>query len=142
MPTYSLNLFAENFQFYLQDESTQSDLSHSWTQAAVDNLLALAPGAIGVGTVRDMTVPVTVEVREERPIESEIWDKINECTIEIPSGKLVVAGSGDYLPDAKRIPVTPGKYNARILYGNLGTVSPDGQDGEDQYKIVLWPQAR
>ncbi len=139
MPTYKLNLFAENFQIYLQDESAQSDLSMSWTPAAVDRMLALAPGAIGVGTVRDTTVPVTVEVREDFPEERELWDKTNECTIEITSGKLVVAGSGDYLPEAQRIRLNPGKYSARVLYGNLGTVSPDGQDGEDEYKIVLWP---
>lgn len=139
MPTYQLNLFADNFQFYLQDEDASGDLSNSWTPAAVNNLLALAPGTIGVGTVRDMTVPVTVEVREDRPTERELWDKTNECTIDIPSGRLVVAGSRDYFPEAQRISLMPGKYSARILYGNLGTVSPDGHDGEDQYKIVLWP---
>ncbi|MDZ4833227.1 MAG: hypothetical protein SGJ27_05435 [Candidatus Melainabacteria bacterium] len=140
MPSYQLNLFADNFQFYLQDEDANGDLSNSWTPAAADNLLAIAPGAIGVGTVRNMTVPVTVEIREDRPEERELWDKVNECSIDIKSGKLVIAGSTDYLPEAQRITVSPGKYTAQIFYGNLGSVSEDGYDGEDHYKVILWPQ--
>lgn len=140
MPTYQLNLFADNFQFYLQDEDANGDLSDSWTPAAADNLLAIAPGIIGVGTVRNMTVPVTVEIRNDRPEERELWDKVNECAIEIPSGRLVIAGSTDYFPEAQRITVSPGKYTAQIYYGNLGSVSEDGYDGEDHYKVILWLQ--
>jgi hypothetical protein len=62
-----------------------------------------------------------------------------ECSIEIPSGKIVVAGCTDYFPDAARIPVKPGNYRARIYYGDLNSLSEDGLDGGDHYKIVLWP---
>ncbi len=140
MAIHQLELFADYFQFYLKDEDSDSDLNDSWTPAAVDKLLALAPGMIGVGTVRDQTVPVTIEVRQDRPVEMERWDKVNDCEIDIKSGSLVVAGSTDYFPEAKRIRVEPGVYCARVLYGDLGTVSADGLDGEDRYKIVLWPK--
>jgi hypothetical protein len=47
---FEYKLVADYHQFYLQDESAMGNLSDSWTQEAVDRLLALAPGTIGVGT--------------------------------------------------------------------------------------------
>jgi len=54
-------------QFYLQDESADGDLGDSWSQEAVDRLLAIAPGTIGVGTVRDMNVPAVLEILDAEP---------------------------------------------------------------------------
>jgi hypothetical protein len=67
MATYNYNLFADCYQFYLQDEDADGDLSDSWNEQAVKNLLAVAPGTIGVGTVRNMDVPVEVEIRDSAP---------------------------------------------------------------------------
>jgi len=137
MPTY--RLFADYFQFYLQDERAKGDLSDAWTEQAVADLLALAPGTIGVGTVRNMEVPVQVEIAAAvPPIRLDGWDHAVECDIEVPSGRLVIAGCTDYFPDAARIPVEPGHYRARIRYGGFDTLSEDGLQGDDRYDIVLW----
>lgn len=139
MEKIDLILFADYYQFCLLDESAVGDLGNSWTEEAVQNLLALAPGVIGVGTVRNMDVPVTVEVRDSAPQEdSNPWDQINECSIEVGSGILVVAGL-DYFPDATRIHLQPGFYRARIFYGNLDSLRENGLEGDDHYKVVLWP---
>ncbi len=87
-----------------------------------------------------MDVPVSIEIAEEEPENLfEEWDQVNECSITISSGKLVVAGCTDYFPDAKRINVPSDDYRARIYYGNLDSISEDGLDGDDKYIIVLWP---
>ena len=139
MKSYKFNLFADYFQFYLQDEEATGNLSDSWTDEAVKNLMAIAPGKIGVGTVRNMTVPVEVQICESEPKDTfDKWDKVNECTIETLSGKIIIAGCSNYLPEAKRIFVKPGNYRARIYYGNLKSLSEDGLDGDDYYKIALW----
>ena len=133
------NIFADYFQFYLQDENAKGDLSESWTQEAVDRLLALAPGTIGVGTVRNMDVPVVVEIADGAPVDNlSEWDQINECSVDVPSGRLVIAGCTDYFPDARRIELAPEAYRARIYYGDLDSLSADGLDGRDHYRIVLW----
>lgn len=144
MPEYHYELFADYFQFYLQDEQAEGDLSNSWTPEAVKILLALAPGTIGVGTVRNMDVPVTVEVQQTTPREEDfsIWDQVNECSIDVPSGTLVIAGCTDYFPEAARILLAPGHYGARIYYGQLADLSDDGLEGNDYYKIVLWPSGK
>ena len=136
---YEFELFADYHQFYLQDEDADGDLSDSWTQQATDNLLAFAPGTIGIGTVRKMNVPVTIELYDSEPKEDfALWEQINECSINVSSGKIVVAGCTDYVPDAARISVEPDTYRARVFYGDLDTLSEDGLDGDDKYKVVLW----
>ncbi len=103
---FEYELVADYYQFYLQDEGATGDLSNSWTQEAVDRLLAVAPGTIGVGTVRNMRVPVVVEVSDTEPDEDvNAWDQVNECSLDVLSGRMVVAGCTDYFPDAARIEV-------------------------------------
>lgn len=137
--TYQFQLFADYHQFYLEDENITQDDNEIWTAEACEKLLAIAPGRIAIGTARNMTVPVTVEIWDREPDEGRSdWDKINDCGIDIDSGKLVILGCTDYYPDAARIELPPGRYHARIYYGGLETLSNDGLDGDDHYKIVLW----
>jgi hypothetical protein len=91
-----------------------------------------------------MVVSATVEVQEATPQNEDfsIWDQINECSIDVPSGNLVIAGCTDYFPDAARIPLSPGHYGARIYYGQLDALSDDELDGDDHYRIVLWPSKK
>lgn len=137
-----LEIFADYFQFYIQDENANGDLSEKWTDEAVEQLLAITDGTIGVGTVRNMDVPVTIKTFDTEPafltdVENVIG-QINECNIEVNSGKIVIAGCTDYFPDAKRIELKNGIYRARIYYGNLDKLSEDGLDGEDFYEVHLW----
>jgi hypothetical protein len=137
-----LELFADYFQFYIQDEKANGDLSEKWTEEAVEQLLAITDGTIGVGTVRNMDVPVIIKTFDIEPVFladiENIISQINECDIEVKSGKIVIAGCTDYFPDAKRIELNNGIYRARIYYGNLDKLSEDGLDGEDFYEIHLW----
>lgn len=140
MRRYRYDLFADYYQFYLQDEEAECELSDSWTPEAVQRLLTVASGTICIGTVRNTAVPVTVEVTDREPQEEfSQWDKVNECDLEVPSGRIVIAGCTDYFPDAERIDVDTGSYRARIYYGGLHTISEDGLEGQDHYKITLWP---
>ena len=130
---YKFNLSADYFQFYLQDEQSNGDLSHSWTEQALSNMLAIAPGVVGVATVRNMDVPVEVEVLDSQPDNNfEAWNHVTEAS---------VAGCTDYFPDAARITVEPGTYRVRVYYGGLDSVDVWKLDGDDHYKVVLWLNA-
>lgn len=130
-------LFADYFQFYLQDESVEFDPSRACKE--VDLLLAW-PRAIAVLTVRNMTVPVTVELHDAEP-KSDVrsWDHAVECSLEICSGKIVIFGCTDYVPDAARIKVPNGLFRVRVSYGALDTLSENGLKGSDTYRVQLWP---
>ena len=139
--TFQYEIFADYHQFYLQDDDQSfGDLSAAWTQEATDRLLAVAPHVIGVGTVRNMNVPVSVVVHESQPkISPDEWDHITTASLQIDTGRIVVAGCTDYYPDAARIEVAPGIYEAVVCYSKLGSLSEDGLDGEDSYHVHLFP---
>ncbi len=137
--TFEYKLFADYHQFYVQDESVEGNLSDSWTPEATARDLAVAPGTIGIGTVRNAIVPVVVEIMDGKPDDDmNSWDQVTECSIEVTSGRLVVAGCTDYFPDAARIDLPSGSYRARIYSGNLDSLSDDGLNGDDHYRVVLW----
>lgn len=140
MPTLQLELLADYFQFYLQDEAARGDLSQAWSPAAVTRMLAMAEGVVGVGTARNMLVPVTVEVLETAPpVLFERFDHVVEGSLEVSSGMLCIAGCTDYLPDAVRLPIAKGGYTVRVCASGLGTLSEDGLQGQDHYLVQLWP---
>lgn len=139
MRRMTYTLFADYFQFYLQDESVEGNLGDSWDETACSRMLAIAPGTIGVSTVRNMTVPVAVEIHDhEPPNDAEAWDHVTECSIVVSSGKVVIAGCTDFFPDAARIEIAPGIYAVRVSYGALNSLSEDELEGEDRYRVQLW----
>ncbi|QPF87667.1 hypothetical protein IC762_15830 [Bradyrhizobium genosp. L] len=141
MKSIELSLFADYFQFYIQDELADDvDLSRAWTEEATDRLLAVAPGIIGIGTVRNMHVPVSVQILEHEPADDfSEWDHVVQTSLDIASGSIVIAGCTDYFPDAMRIEVAAGTYRTRVSYGALETLSEDGLEGNDHYRVQLWP---
>ncbi|HAG83329.1 MAG TPA: hypothetical protein DCL61_19840 [Cyanobacteria bacterium UBA12227] len=143
MQKFNFEVFADYFQFYLIDENaTGTDFSELWVKQlpqAEQQMVAVTDGVIGVITRRNTDVPVVVEVNEAEPLENyQEWDQVTDCSINILSGQLIIGGATEDLTSAARIKVKPGTYRVRIFYGSLDSVSANGLDGEDHYKIVLW----
>jgi hypothetical protein len=142
MSRYELTLFADYHQFYIQDENVDDNLSEAWSDEAVVRLLAVAPGTVGIGTVRNVDVPVTIAVLEREPVlDADKFDQVVECSIAVESGTIVVAGCTDYFPDAARIKLSAGPYRVRASFQGLESVSAHGLEGNDQYHLQLWPAA-
>ncbi|GIQ76534.1 hypothetical protein [Bradyrhizobium sp. RD5-C2] len=140
MKSVELSLFADYSQFYIQDESASGDLSTAWTEEATDRMLAIASGTVGIGTVRNMHVPVSAQILEREPDHDfSDWDHVVEASLDVASGRIVIAGCTDYFPDAMRIETAPGTYRVRASYGALDTLSEDGLEGDDHYRLQLWP---
>ena len=139
---FKFDILADWQQFYIQDEVGNAGLLE-WKEEDCDRLLTIAPGVLGIGTVREGIVPVILEVSEDRPHDDlNQWDQVNECSLELISGQLVIPSAlfGDDLLVDVRIYLTPATYRARLYYGNLAWVSGIGV-GEDRYKAVLWRAA-
>jgi hypothetical protein len=138
---YEYQIFADYHQFYIQDDSQDfGDLSDAWGRDATDRLLAIAPHVIGIGTVRNTMVPVTIDVYPAKPqMPLDEWQQVNLCSLKCDTGRLVVAGCADYFPDAARIRIPCGTYQAIVCYKGLSTMSPDGLEGDDEYHIFLYP---
>lgn len=140
MKRYEFELLADYFQFYLQDEEVEGDLSERWTEEATARMLAVTPGTVGVGTLRNVEVDVAVEVHEAEPqLHLAGWDHVVETGLAVTSGRIVVAGCTDYFPDAARIEVEPGHYRVRLCSSGLETVTAEWEDADDLYVVQLWP---
>ena len=135
MKRYDLRLFADYCQFYLQDESAIGDLSNAWSQVAVNRLLAVAPGVVGVRTASAAVVPVSVELLDAPPTEDfESFEHVVECSLNVQSLAIVAAGCTDYLPDAQRISVVPALYRVRVCFAGL---EPEAAT-QERYRVQCW----
>lgn len=134
-------IYADYHQFYLEDETSPHETGEIWTKETVEQMIAASEKLVAVGTARYETVPVTIEFHDSEPeLELENYSRVNECSLEVASNKLILAGCTEYLPDATRIDVEPAIYRVRVLYGNLESVKDDWE-GEDFYVLQLWKDA-
>ena len=139
LKSYQLEIFADYNQVLLHDEAIEDDISESWSEKAYIQMVDVADGVVSLATARNLDVPIEVVVCGAEPSEdADSWDHVVQCGINLPSGRLIVRGVSDYLPSAKRIELMPGQYSAWLLYGGLDTLSDDGLEGDDHYKVLLW----
>ncbi len=80
---HEFKIFADYHQFYLEDKNSPHETGSIWTQETVERMLATEKGLVAVGTARNMTVPVTIEIHESEPIlETGNFSRVNECSLE------------------------------------------------------------
>lgn len=140
MQEHSFTLFADYHQFYLRDDTTADTDGANWNDAALKERVFVAADGFAVSTARNMEVPVQVLIAEqEPPLDMGTWDHAVSFSIAALSGRLIIAGCTDYLPDAARLTVPEGPLRVRVLFAGLETLSEDGLDGDDHYRIELWP---
>ena len=132
------SIFADYHQFYLLDHEQSPDAPTQYTEADTIRRVKTGPFLVVVQPERDADVPVEVEIRDDPPdCDFAAWDHVTEASLDLPSGKLEIhectGGSIDILA------VSAGTYRVKSYHGGLGTLSENGLDGADHYRIVLWP---
>jgi hypothetical protein len=138
MQTKSFDLFADCFQFYLWDEVVSPEAPTDYSEEDVARRIKAAPHVVVIQPIRNMTVPVTIEIHSEEPsFNADRWDHIAECSLALPSGKLQVhectGGS------AAQFALDPGTYRVRAFFGGLDSLDASGLEGNDHYSVILWP---
>ncbi len=100
--SYTLHLLADYYQIYLCDEyEEEGDQPDDWGELLVQQMIAVAPGRIGIGTARNTRVPVVVHVTNIRLADDFThWDHVTEASLAVFSGHIVIAGNSDYFPHA------------------------------------------
>lgn len=134
----SYTILADYHQFYLWDHGEAPDPPTAYTDEDIARRIKAADFVVVVQPERNMEVPVEIEVAETAPdLALDRWDHVAEASLALPSGRLEIhectGGSVDILP------VSPATYRVRACFAGLGTLTEDGLDGEDRYRIVLWP---
>ena len=94
MIRHKLEVFADYHQFYLWDRETNPLAPTDYTDQDVQNMVKVAPGVVVIQPVRNMTVPVKLEVHETEPeCDATEWDHVVECSLDLPTGKLQVTNA-------------------------------------------------
>src|SRR6478672_1438558 len=101
MQRYEIHLFVDSPQFLLQDDD------------------ATALDSISVETSREGEIAVAVELHEARPeIDESQWRRIESAFLRIESARLVVASATESFPEAFRISMRRGEYEALVCHGD------------------------
>ena len=131
-------IFADYFQIVLEDAGLKAvERDFRFSQQSLADRVWTDVGMVILFTARNMTVPVDFDVLEQPPTDSLTeWDHVAEASIEITSGQVELYGVGAY--QGNLIPIASGVYRVRMYHGSLGSLSGDGLEGEDHYRIVLW----
>ncbi len=137
---HAIEVFADFFQFYLWDRICLSP-PVDMTDADLDNRIKEGQNSVTIFTVRNMYVPVDIQVHNEDPgYNADQWEHIVECSVDFPTGQLEIVEGGNSDP-LLEFEVPGGNYRVRTFFTGLNTLSENGLDGDDKYHITLWPDS-
>ena len=103
--------------------------------------------ALAIRTEVDVDVQVEVDVVDAPPTEDDSarFDHVLLATVAVPSGRLVVMGNSDFLPDAARFAVRPGWVTVEVAKRNLaaateaGIESDESDETMEKIRLRVWP---
>jgi hypothetical protein len=137
---HTFTIFADYFQFVVQDEGSDDDFARIWTPEALAAQTAFGRSSLCPGTLRNVEVPVEIVVTESEPeIGLDGVDHAVEGSLTLPSGQVVVMGCTQYFPDAPRFHVQPGTYRALAVMIGIGSIKNEWEPADDKYVVYLWP---
>ncbi|MFK0017644.1 hypothetical protein [Streptomyces sp. NPDC091027] len=145
----NLELFADYFQIHLMDddsEATETGIGDVWTEQAVLDGLGVGEHALAIGTAVNVFVEVAIDLLSGRPDDdSGDFDHVVEASLNLASGRLVVAGCTEHLPDAARFDMPAGWTRVRTSRRNLQAAAfPDPEcedepEDKEEIRIQVWP---
>ena len=133
-----IEVFADYHQFYLWDSAMKPNAPEDYTDDDIRHRIKTAPNVVVIQPERDMNVPVTIEIYDSEPdIELNGWDHVAEASLHLPTGNLQVHECTG--GPVANFTLTPGWYRVRSMHGGFDTIASVGTDGDDFYKLALWP---
>ena len=136
---HSFNLFADYFQFYLQDDDRTAGVDgDAWTPEAMTARVTNGDRFVAMGAARNLEVPVTVELTDSAPKIDTDASHVVEADLVVSTGRVVVAGCTDEFESAARIAVAAGRYRVRVTY-RFRSADDDGFGAYYDYVVGLWP---
>jgi hypothetical protein len=149
--SYQLDITVDHNQFFLEDceydlgEEDDFDIDTMYDEDAFARHVGVGPSLLSIFTARfDGVVRLEVIVRRDQPDDILTdWDNVAEVSIQVPSGCILIDNPGTGLEtDRAALPhvaIPPDTYRARVYAGGIETVDEYMEDGQDHYRVVLWP---
>jgi hypothetical protein len=137
---FAFEVDADFHQFYVQDGGIFPDAPTDWTDDDVQRRVKAIDHVVVICPLRNMTVPVVLELHDCEPaFNPSDYDHVVLCSLDLPTGELQVheCTGGEVL----RQSVAPGRYAVLALFSGLGTIVEMGFEGDDTYRLLIWPTA-
>jgi hypothetical protein len=141
MSRHELEVSADYRQIWLEDKQNRDDNpKFIFTAKHFADRVWVYPHMIIMFTARNSTVPVTLETNSTEPEDRDFaeWDHVVEASIEVISGSLTISGLNDMF-ELIYYGYPNSIYRVRMCHANLGSIRDDGLEGDDYYKIIVWP---
>lgn len=141
MPSvHQFEIFADYFQFIVQDACSEDDFGALWADEAAVSMVAVGNAAVAMGTLRNVVVLVDIHILDGPPaVGLADADHAVEGAFALPTGQMVVMGCTDYLPDARRLSIRPGAYRFLYLVSGVHTIKTEWEPADDHYSLYIWP---
>lgn len=144
---HQIEVFADNFQIQIQDQIEECEYPESWNDCLLTQLYVCGDRILGIGTVRDLDCELTLEIfhgamdEKEQLTDPDLndYDHAVQCTMDIPSGKLLITGCSSDYDECAKIELPKGTYGVRIFWSGLDTTDELGFEGDDRYTVQLYP---
>lgn len=141
---YKLDFKTQYNQFFICDKSSpgNTDSGSFWTDGTHNERLAIEEGIIGIGTqcYGHVNGELIVLKAENKQTDYNKYDHIVEGGLEIKSGVLQVLDCPNSEVELE-LKVNLGKYRVRVYSSNLASANIDEDEGNDYYKIEIWPDS-
>lgn len=138
--SHKFEIFADYFQFVMMDEHCEDEFASVWSDEALARMLAVGNTSVCPGTLRNVTVPVEIHIHTSEPsVDLAAYDHAVSASVQIPSGRLVVMGCTDHLPEAARLELPPGSYQLVYLAAGVESITHESEPADDRYIVHLWP---
>lgn len=140
--TEDIILRADYYQVQVLDEESVINLGDFWTKEATTEGIIVAGDALAIVTLTNLHVTVSVEVLQSNPsAPNNDAARVVEGDLYVPSGRVIVMGCMDYLPDAKRFDVGVGWHRVRAVLFNVDKADGDSTI-EERLRLCIWPVQR
>jgi hypothetical protein len=85
-------------------------------------------------------LPLRVEVHDAEPrADLADWQHVVDVDLDLPTGRVVLAASGGGARHVTTLPA--GAYRARVAGRGFTELGAAGADGDDVWRLQLWPRA-
>ncbi len=110
---YNLEIYADHLQFILEDEDSSSTSANDTKL----HMLTVSNNSIYIGTWRDGTVQIELEVCKAKPESAdslENWDHVEETTLQVSSGRIRIRETLAKTPQDFVLPLPEKTYRVRV----------------------------
>ena len=143
MTVYRFSIFADYFQFIVQDEDSEDDFSALWNDNTLAMGVATGETSLCLGTLRNVDVSVELHVVDGMPkVDLARFDHAVEGSFTSPSGKIVVMGCTELFSDAARLEIASGSWRFIYLISGIHTIEKEWEPADDLYVLYIWPASQ